>query len=115
MQIITIEDDAFDSYRNNVDFIQKYIFPGGMLPSLRALKDEVGRTSLKWQDHTAFGTDYARTLIEWRDRFLAAWSDIRAMGFDERFKRLWNYYLNYCAGGFRGGAIDVVQLQLSKG
>lgn len=114
LQVITIDDASFDAYRGSVDFIQKYVFPGGMLPSLRALKAQVAGTSLDWAGHTAFGMDYARTLGAWRERFLAAWPDVRALGFDERFRRLWNYYLDYCAAGFRGGAIDVVQLKLQR-
>jgi cyclopropane-fatty-acyl-phospholipid synthase len=114
LQVITIEDASFDEYRRTVDFIQKYVFPGGMLPSMTALKKEVQNSSLKWETHFGFALDYARTLSEWQTRFLAAWDDIREMGFDERFKRLWTYYLSYCEAGFRAGSIDVIQMKISK-
>lgn len=114
LQIITIEDESFEGYRSRVDFIQKYVFPGGMLPSLAALKRQADKARLAWQGHVPFGRDYARTLAEWRTRFLSAWNEIRAMGFDERFRRLWTYYLSYCEAGFKGGSIDVVQLRLGK-
>ncbi|MBL9010516.1 MAG: class I SAM-dependent methyltransferase [Alphaproteobacteria bacterium] len=114
LQIITISDASFETYRRSVDFIQKYVFPGGMLPTLSALRSQVGRAGLGWSGHHAFGADYARTLAEWRRRFLARWSDIEALGFDERFKRLWTYYFCYCEAGFSGGSIDVIQARLTK-
>ena len=114
LQIITIDDRYFGTYRSSVDFIQKYVFPGGMLPSMRVLRDQVARAGLSWQDETTFGLDYAQTLANWRGRFLGAWEDIRTLGFDERFKRLWNYYLSYCEAGFRAGSIDVTQIAITK-
>jgi cyclopropane-fatty-acyl-phospholipid synthase len=114
LQIITINERYFESYRRSVDFIQKYIFPGGMLPSMRALREQVARADLAWNGNTTFGHDYADTLALWRDRFLAAWSDIRAQGFDEKFKRMWGYYLSYCEAGFRAGSIDVAQVAIAK-
>jgi cyclopropane-fatty-acyl-phospholipid synthase len=114
LQIITIDERYFQGYRKNVDFIQKYVFPGGMLPSMTALKDQVARAGLSWRGNTTFGEDYADTLSVWRDRFLSAWDDIRAQGFDENFKRLWSYYLSYCEAGFRAGSIDVTQVALAK-
>lgn len=114
LQIITIDERYFDSYRRNVDFIQKYVFPGGMLPSMSALRQQVARAGLTWRDNTTFGHDYAETCAIWRDRFLAAWADIRPLGFDEKFKRMWGYYLSYCEAGFRAGSIDVTQVALAK-
>ncbi|WP_420561790.1 class I SAM-dependent methyltransferase [Tepidicaulis sp.] len=114
LQIITIDDKSFPSYRSGVDFIQRYIFPGGMLPSIKALRDEVTSAGLDWKDNLNFGLDYAKTLAHWRDRFLEAWPEIQPMGFDERFKRMWEYYLAYCEAGFRAGNIDVTQLTLAK-
>ena len=114
LQVITIEDASFDEYRRTVDFIQKYVFPGGMLPSMTALKKEVAQSSLVWDSHFGFALDYARTLSEWRSRFLSAWHDIREMGFDERFKRMWTYYLSYCEAGFKAGSIDVIQMKITK-
>jgi cyclopropane-fatty-acyl-phospholipid synthase len=114
LQIITIDERYFSAYRSSVDFIQKYVFPGGMLPSPAALRMQVEQAGLIWRDNTTFGQDYARTLAAWRDRFLAAWDDIRAQGFDDRFKRMWNYYLSYCEAGFRAGSIDVTQVALTR-
>jgi cyclopropane-fatty-acyl-phospholipid synthase len=114
LQIITIDERYFQAYRKSVDFIQKYVFPGGMLPSMQALRDQVSRSGLIWRDNTTFGLDYAQTLATWRNRFLAAWDDIRPLGFDEKFKRLWGYYLSYCEAGFRAGSIDVTQVALAK-
>jgi cyclopropane-fatty-acyl-phospholipid synthase len=114
LQIITISDAYFDVYRRSVDFIQKYVFPGGMLPSPAALRRQVARAGLDWRGEDRFGLDYALTLADWRQRFTAAWDDIRAMGFDERFRRLWTYYLSYCEAGFRAGSIDVTQIALRK-
>ena len=111
IQFITIADDVWDSYRRGVDFIQRYVFPGGALihePTFRALARDAG---LAWQDREAFGLDYADTLRAWRDRFDTAALPPR---FDARFRRLWRYYLMYCEGGFRGGGIDVVQVTLVK-
>jgi cyclopropane-fatty-acyl-phospholipid synthase len=114
LQIITIDDRYFNAYRTSVDFIQKYVFPGGMLPSIQALRDQVARAGLSWRDESEFGLDYAQTLSQWRDSFLGAWDDIRTLGFDERFKRLWNYYLSYCEAGFRAGSVNVMQISLAK-
>eukprot|EP00435_Cladocopium_sp_Y103_P076498 s1_g237.t1 len=114
LQIITIDDTSFETYRRSVDFIQRYIFPGGMLPSPSALKNQVTQAGLAWKTSTEFGLDYAETLARWRDRFLAAWPEIRELGFDERFRRMWEYYLAYCEAGFRSGNIDVTQLTLSR-
>lgn len=115
IQYILISDALFERYAASTDFIQAYIFPGGCLISesrFRALAEERG---LAWRDVRRFGADYAETLRQWRERFDAAASDGRLpAGFDERFVRLWRYYLQYCEGGFRGGGIDVAQVTLEK-
>ncbi|MEN3929974.1 cyclopropane-fatty-acyl-phospholipid synthase family protein [Microvirga sp. W0021] len=114
MQVITIKDDIFDTYKQEIDFIRHYIFPGGMLPTpdiMEKLGKEAGLPLLRKQ---AFGTDYARTLSIWRTQFHEAWLDIEKLGFDERFRRLWNYYLHYCEAGFLSGNIDVHQLVYQK-
>ena len=115
LQIITIRDEFFSTYRRRADFIQKYIFPGGMLPSERRLKEETERAGLSWGGISRFGQNYADTLAEWGRRFEGAWDDIRRMGFDERFRRLWKFYLSYCEAGFRTERTDVVQLSLRRG
>ncbi|MCA3700357.1 MAG: class I SAM-dependent methyltransferase [Brevundimonas sp.] len=115
LQIITIQDDLFDEYNARVDFIQKYIFPGGMLPSEARLQPVVEAAGLRWDAVDRFGIDYADTLARWDQRFQAAWADIRKMGgFDERFRRLWRFYLAYCEAGFRSRRTDVVQLALTR-
>ncbi|MEM5584883.1 cyclopropane-fatty-acyl-phospholipid synthase family protein [Roseibium sp. AS2] len=114
LQIITIQDRMFDDYRRGTDFIQRYIFPGGMLPPPSRLA-EIGKSlGLDLADQTIFGQDYARTLAEWRERFRQAWPQISPLGFDERFKRLWEFYLHYCEAGFRSGNIDVRQMVYVK-
>ena len=115
LQIITIEDALFDEYNARTDFIQKYVFPGGMLPSEGRLRPVVEAAGLSWQGVERFGLDYAETLKAWDQRFQAAWADIRRMGgFDERFRRLWRFYLAYCEAGFRSRRTDVIQLTLAK-
>jgi cyclopropane-fatty-acyl-phospholipid synthase len=114
LQIITIRDELFAHYRRRADFIQKYVFPGGMLPSERRLKEETERAGLEWRDIVRFGQNYADTLAEWARRFEGAWEDIRGLGFDERFRRLWRFYLGYCEAGFRTERTNVVQLSLTK-
>jgi cyclopropane-fatty-acyl-phospholipid synthase len=114
LQIITIRDELFDRYRRRPDFIQKHIFPGGMLPSEARLKAETDRAGLAWAGISRFPQHYADTLAEWAKRFEAAWDDIRRLGFDERFRRLWHFYLSYCEAGFRTERTNVVQLTLAK-
>jgi cyclopropane-fatty-acyl-phospholipid synthase len=114
LQIITIDDKEFDFYRTRVDFIQMYIFPGGMLPSIARLREETSQVGLGLSVAEMFGASYARTLAEWGERFEAAWETIRPMGFDERFRRMWLYYLAYCQAGFRTGRIDVGRFVLTK-
>jgi cyclopropane-fatty-acyl-phospholipid synthase len=114
VQAIVIRDDLFARYRTGTDFIQKYIFPGGMLPSPARFEFEAAAAGLRVAEAHRFGADYARTLAEWRRRFLARWKDVRALGFDERFRRLWEFYLAYCEAGFATGSTDVVQYLLVK-
>ena len=114
LQFISIDHDLFDSYRRNADFIQTYIFPGGMLvdePSFAQLARDRG---LSWDDRDPFGADYARTLKLWRERYDAALERGDLPGFDAAFHDLWRYYLMYCEGGFRGGAIDVAQVTMVR-
>ncbi len=107
LQIISIEEKRFKTYRGSIDFIQRYVFPGGFLPSDKALSRSVVRSGLAVREIEHFGVSYARTLAEWRIRFEEHWPQIAALGFDERFRRLWLYYLCYCQAGFEEGAIDV--------
>ncbi|MEM6460961.1 MAG: cyclopropane-fatty-acyl-phospholipid synthase family protein [Pseudomonadota bacterium] len=110
LQIITINEPAFESYRRNPDFIQRYIFPGGMLPTYEILQDLGRKANLSLASHREFAQDYARTLSEWCNRFWDAWPAIKPMGFDDRFKRLWEFYLHYCEAGFRSEYISVRQI-----
>ncbi len=112
LQLITIADQYFDDYRRNADFIQTYIFPGGMLPSPIVLEQQIRAAGLVTQASHSFGGCYARTLQIWNERFQNAWPRMRMLGFDERFRRIWTYYLAYCEAGFRTGSIDVVQTTL---
>ena len=114
LQIITIRDELFARYRSRADFIQKYVFPGGMLVSEKRLREETDKAGLAWSGVTRFGQDYARTLGEWGRRFQAAWPEIKPLGFDERFRRLWMFYLSYCEAGFATGRTNVIQLGLAK-
>jgi cyclopropane-fatty-acyl-phospholipid synthase len=114
IQAITIQDKFFNAYRREVDFIQRYVFPGGMLPSpqvLKALGEKFGVPVIR---ERIFGEDYAKTLATWRDNFRAAWPNLMPLGFDERFRRLWEYYLAYCEAGFLSGNIDVRQVVFAK-
>ncbi|WP_029010394.1 SAM-dependent methyltransferase [Azospirillum halopraeferens] len=107
IQAITIADDRFAAYRRGCDFIQRHIFPGGMLPCPAAMRAQAARAGLEVKHVEMFGASYAATLAEWRRRFHAAWPEVARRGFDERFRRLWDYYLAYCEAGFRTGVIDV--------
>lgn len=109
LQIITVRDDLFNHYRKHVDFIQKYIFPGGMLPSAKALAEQAARAGLKQVQSFDFGPSYSRTLRIWMVEFNAKWDQIGQLGFDDRFRRMWNFYLASCAAGFAGDQIGVVQ------
>lgn len=110
LQIITIGDDYFDNYRLRPDFIQRYIFPGGMLPSPSALQKVTQSVGLQLAGERIFPQDYGLTLKEWRERFRAKWDEVCKLGFDMRFKRMWEFYLHYCEAGFRNENIDVRQV-----
>jgi cyclopropane-fatty-acyl-phospholipid synthase len=114
LQIITIRDELFRAYRARSDFMRKYIFPGGMLPSERRLREETERAGLEWKAIARFGQNYADTLAAWAASFESAWDEIRGLGFDERFRRLWRFYLSYCEAGFRTERTNVVQLSLTR-
>jgi cyclopropane-fatty-acyl-phospholipid synthase len=114
IQVITIADKLFEPYRRGVDFIQRYIFPGGMLPSPGVLAREIAKAGLALERQDFFGPHYARTLSLWQQRFQAAWSEIVPLGFDPRFKRMWEFYLAYCEAGFRTQSIDVAQVALAR-
>lgn len=116
LQIITIQDDLFDEYDARTDFIQKYVFPGGSLPSEARMAPVLDRAGLSVAGVERFGVDYADTLAEWARRFEAAWGDIvrNGAGFDDRFRRLWRFYLAYCEAGFRSGRTDVIQMALER-
>ena len=114
IQTITIDDELFERYRSGTDFIQQYIFPGGMLPSIEKFREAAGRQGLQVINEFAFGHDYARTLRTWRDTFHHALPEVRELGFDERFIRTWDFYLAYCEAGFEAGNISVVQFTLQK-
>ncbi len=121
IQVITIADERFDSYRQGTDFIQRYIFPGGMLPCPRVMREQIDRAGLTLLHEQSFGLDYARTLAIWARDFQDAWPQIQTLtptqskskGFDQRFYRLWRYYLAYCESGFKVGATDVRFYQIS--
>lgn len=107
LQVISIEETRYENYRRKADFIQKFIFPGGFLPSDKVLERDLVKAGLVLTDTEHFGHSYALTLSEWRQRFIANWPEIEKLGFDDRFRRLWEYYLCYCEGGFEEGAINV--------
>ena len=113
IQTIVINENLFDRYRKSTDFIQQYIFPGGMLPSREAFQHHANNAGLQIEMEFAFGQDYAKTLCMWFDNFNQKISEIKELGFDEAFIRLWNFYLLYCAAGFKEKNIDVVQFTLS--
>ncbi len=113
IQGITIKDELFERYRNNEDFIQKYIFPGGFLPSLNYINTLTRENNLKLDKINSYSTDYAKTLSEWRKNFLNAWDNIAPLGFDDYFKRMWEFYLSYCEAGFKSKNIDLIQFSLS--
>ncbi|WP_210527597.1 SAM-dependent methyltransferase [Rubellimicrobium arenae] len=114
LQIITISDQRWDLYRSGVDFIQKYIFPGGMLPSPKVLRSEVEKAGLRVLNSIEFGESYSQTLRRWHETFNGRWDEVARLGFDERFRRMWNFYLASCAGAFHGGSCDVTQITMAK-
>ena len=113
IQTIVIAEELFERYRHNTDFIQQYVFPGGMLPSRTSFKESAAKSGLQIEGEFAFGADYAKTLCLWRDNFNQKLDEVHDLGFDEAFIRLWNFYLMYCAAGFAERNIDVVQFTLS--
>jgi cyclopropane-fatty-acyl-phospholipid synthase len=115
IQSITIRDDLFERYLHGTDFIQQYIFPGGLLPSRVAFRAQAAAAGLQVVDEFAFGSDYAETLRRWRTRFLAEEKAVRRLGFDARFLRIWEFYLAYCEAAFDTGNTDVVQFTLQRG
>ena len=114
LQVITMAEDRYAGYERGADFIQRHIFPGGMLPSDSAMRSHVAAAGLTIDSVRAFGLSYARTLADWQARFQRAWPRLRPMGFDERFKRKWEYYLSYCEAGFLAGALDVALYRLHR-
>ena len=114
LQIITVADKRFEAYRKTVDFIQKYIFPGGMLPSPSVLRAEVARAGLVVRDSLELGESYSLTLRRWHETFNARWDEVKRHGFDERFRRMWNFYLTSCASAFHGGNCDVTQITVTR-
>ena len=114
IQGITIRDDLFERYRSGEDFIQKYIFPGGFLPSLSFMKSLTKKNNLDLLKVNSYSDDYAKTLAIWRENFLKAWSNIAPLGFDETFKRMWEFYLSYCEAGFKSKNIDLIQFSMSN-
>jgi cyclopropane-fatty-acyl-phospholipid synthase len=113
VQTITIRDDRFQRYRRTMDFIQTHIFPGGMLPSPSVFEREAARAGLRVVEQHAFGTDYAKTMALWHQRFLDCLDSLPGLGFDDRFVRMWRFYLSYCEAGFRTGDTDVIQFVLT--
>ncbi|AMO48253.1 Cyclopropane-fatty-acyl-phospholipid synthase family protein [Enterobacter sp. FY-07] len=115
IQAITIQDQRYRDYSKSVDFIQRYIFPGGFLPSITAMSELMTRhTDFVVRNLFDMGPDYARTLAHWRQRFLNGWPDIEKLGFDDRFRRMWLYYFGYCEAGFNARTISVVQLTAER-
>ena len=114
LQIITIADKRWEAYRTGVDFIQKHIFPGGMLPSPSALRQEIERAGLNVVSSIEFGQSYSDTLRRWHETFNARWDDVARHGFDDRFRRMWNFYLTSCAGSFKAGHCDVTQITIAR-
>ena len=114
IQGITIRDDLFERYRSSEDFIQKYIFPGGFLPSLSFMKSLTKKNNLGLLKVNSYSDDYAKTLAIWRVNFLKAWCNIAPLGFDETFKRMWEFYLSYCEAGFKSKNIDLIQFSMSN-
>ena len=112
--MITVSDALFPTYRRTVDFIQKYIFPGGMLPSPGALTAQIERAGLGLVGSVEFGESYSETLRRWHRSFNACWDEIQPLGFDEHFRRMWNLYLTACAAAFRSGTTDVAQVTMRR-
>ncbi|MCX7287569.1 MAG: cyclopropane-fatty-acyl-phospholipid synthase [Rhodobacterales bacterium] len=114
LQIITVADHRWPMYRRGVDFIQKYIFPGGMLPAPLVLRAEVEKAGLSVKGSIEFGESYSLTLRRWHETFSDRWTEVNGLGFDDRFKRMWDFYLASCAGAFQGGNCDVTQITVTR-
>ncbi len=114
IQGIVIKDDLFDRYRANEDFIQKYIFPGGFLPSINFMEKLIKKNNLKLEKINTYSDDYAKTLAFWRKNFLGAWKKISPLGFDDYFRRMWEFYLSYCEAGFKSRNINLIQFSMSN-
>ena len=114
IQAITIDDKLFNIYKKKEDFIQKYIFPGGFLPSKNSLVEYAKKTGLEFAQCNSYGVHYSNTLKIWREKFFKSWEHISKQGFDNTFKRMWNFYLSYCEAGFRSKNIDLIQFSLLK-
>jgi len=112
IQAIIIKDELFDQYRKSEDFIQKYIFPGGFLPSLKSIKDHTEKSGLQLTEYNSYGIHYSNTLKKWRENFISSWSDISKQGFDQSFKKIWDFYFSYCEAGFKSKNIDLIQFSL---
>ena len=114
IQAITIDDNLFDRYKTKEDFIQKYIFPGGFLPSKKKLYDLTQNNGLAINQYNSYGLHYSNTLKIWRDEFFKKWEEISKQGFDNKFKRMWHFYLSYCEAGFKSKNIDLIQFSLQN-
>ena len=114
IQGIIISDNLFERYRNSEDFIQKYIFPGGFLPSEKFMKHLIKKHKLSLDKINSYSDDYAKTLNIWKSNFLIAWKNISPLGFDETFKKMWEFYLSYCEAGFKSKNINLIQFSMSN-
>jgi cyclopropane-fatty-acyl-phospholipid synthase len=116
VQAILMSHERLLATKHSYGWIQKHIFPGGLIPSLQAISETTdSATTLQITDVDAFGTDYAETLRRWRETFLARWPEVHALGFDETFRRKWEFYLAYCQAGFATGYLDVAQVRFERG
>ncbi len=114
IQAITIDDNLFDRYKTKEDFIQKYIFPGGFLPSKKSLYKYANDNGLEVDQYNSYGMHYSNTLNIWRNEFFKKWEEISKQGFDLTFKRMWNFYLSYCEAGFKSKNIDLIQFSMQN-
>ena len=114
IQAIVMKDELHDRYRNNQDFIQQYIFPGGFLPSIKSLNKSSNQSDLKIENYQLYGQHYLSTLREWKKSFFSSWNLISRQGFNTNFKRMWDFYLSYCEAGFKSKNIDLILFSLSN-
>ena len=114
VQAITIDDKLFDRYKTKEDFIQRYIFPGGFLPSKKSLYKYAKDSGLSMEEYNSYGSHYSNTLNIWRGEFISKWEEISKQGFDLTFKRMWNFYLSYCEAGFKSKNIDLIQFSMQN-